>query len=357
MLRFLKPAVFLLLFAAGPLHAQQTVTVAWDRNPESDVVGYILLVGSQSGVYSNSQDVGGATRREITLQPGTYFFALRAYNSMGLISAPSSEASVTIGTTPGPPVTVTWQMVWQHDSTGQMVAWGMSGLNLVKPSSVGPGRVDDPEWRIKATADMNADGKKDLLFQHDSAGFLAVWLMSGDTLLEAKLLSPGQLGDPRWQLVGAADMNDDQKPDLVFQHPVSGHLSAWYMNGTSLVQGVALTPGQVSDSNWRIVAVSDLDGNGRPDLVWHHATAGRITSWLMDGVRMVAPGPFSIDTTDSPDWKPRTMADVNDDGQADLIWLHSTGHLAAWLLNGRHVISTDPLNPSRVTQGWRPIGR
>jgi len=27
----------------------------------------------------------------------------------------------------------------------------------------------------------------------------------------------------------------------------------------------------------------DLDGDGKADIVWHHATTGEVSAWLMDG--------------------------------------------------------------------------
>src|SRR6516164_1292087 len=71
----------------------QAATVTWAQNPESNIAGYKLFYGTQSGVYSTSIDVGNVTTWQLTLTPGqTYYIALQAYNTAGLYSPYSAEA-------------------------------------------------------------------------------------------------------------------------------------------------------------------------------------------------------------------------------------------------------------------------
>jgi len=75
-----------------------SVTVAWDPNKETDVVGYKVFYGTRSGVYSLSPAVGKVTTWTVNdLTPGvTYYFAVQAVNSSGLTSPLSLEVSTTI---------------------------------------------------------------------------------------------------------------------------------------------------------------------------------------------------------------------------------------------------------------------
>jgi hypothetical protein len=68
-------------------------------------------------------------------------------------------------------------------------------------------------------------------------------------------MSPAELTDTNWRIVGVADMNMDQRPDLVWQNVVNGGIGVWFMNGVSIIYGTRFTPPSVSDPNWRIVAV------------------------------------------------------------------------------------------------------
>jgi hypothetical protein len=74
-----------------------SVTVAWTPNPEPDIAGYKVYVGTNAGRYSTVLDAGKGTNQMITnLAAGwTYYFAVTAYNTSGLESDLSSEVSYT----------------------------------------------------------------------------------------------------------------------------------------------------------------------------------------------------------------------------------------------------------------------
>ena len=59
------------------------VTLTWDANTESDIVGYKLFYGTSSGNYAVTVDVGHSSTFTITdLEGGmTYYFAATAYDT------------------------------------------------------------------------------------------------------------------------------------------------------------------------------------------------------------------------------------------------------------------------------------
>ena len=58
---------------------------------------------------------------------------------------------------------------------------------------------------------------------------------------------------PSWKIRGVADVNNDGKPDLIWQNTANGGLSVWFMNGIVMVSGTSFAPGMVADLNWKVV--------------------------------------------------------------------------------------------------------
>ncbi len=77
------------------------VTMAWDPNPEADMAGYKVYIGTSPGAYTQSIDVGHVTAFAVPgLLPGeTYYFALTAYDIFANESGFSSEVSAVIPVT------------------------------------------------------------------------------------------------------------------------------------------------------------------------------------------------------------------------------------------------------------------
>jgi len=56
------------------------------------------------------------------------------------------------------------------------------------------------------------------------------------------------------------------------------------MQGTTIASNAVVT--QVPDLGWHIAGIGDVDGDGRADLVWHHASSGQVVVWLMQGAQI-----------------------------------------------------------------------
>jgi hypothetical protein len=73
------------------------ITLEWDPNPEPEVVGYYVYVGTQSSTYTRVINTGPQVFARVSpLDPGvTYYFAVTARSSDGLESPFSDEISYT----------------------------------------------------------------------------------------------------------------------------------------------------------------------------------------------------------------------------------------------------------------------
>jgi hypothetical protein len=74
--------------------------LTWEPSNDPTVVGYRVYYGPTSKVYGAPVDVGNDTTHTVTgLDDGRYYFAVTAYNAIGLESGYSNEVSngVVIG--------------------------------------------------------------------------------------------------------------------------------------------------------------------------------------------------------------------------------------------------------------------
>lgn len=100
------------LFTIVSSFAENSATLAWDPNIESDLAGYKLYWGPSTGNYMHVFDVGNVTQYKLFgFTPEVVnFFAVTAYNADGLESDFSNEISVPFSAVhpiPSAPLNVT----------------------------------------------------------------------------------------------------------------------------------------------------------------------------------------------------------------------------------------------------------
>jgi hypothetical protein len=76
--------------------------------------------------------------------------------------------------------------------------------------------------------DFNADGRADIVWQ-DTGGQVALWLMSGATVLTAHHVATVA----GWTPVLAQDFDRDAHADILWRH-TSGDAALWLMNGPTI---------------------------------------------------------------------------------------------------------------------------
>ncbi|HEV2394230.1 MAG TPA: fibronectin type III domain-containing protein [Verrucomicrobiae bacterium] len=91
-----------------PAQAVANVTLAWDPSPSSNIAGYRVYSGTISQAYNNVTDAGTNTTATVSslLVGMTYYFAVTAYDSLGLESPFSQEISYSVPVLQSSPPTV-----------------------------------------------------------------------------------------------------------------------------------------------------------------------------------------------------------------------------------------------------------
>jgi hypothetical protein len=106
--------------------------------------------------------------------------------------------------------------------------------------------------------DFNGDGKLDVLWHNQATGDLYVWFLDGTVAAGGSYLTPGRIPVGPWQIRGVADLDGDGKADLLWQHQTTGELYAWLMDGVAMRGGSYLTPRSVPATPWQIRALADF---------------------------------------------------------------------------------------------------
>lgn len=256
-------------------------------------------------------------------------------------------------------------LLFQNDD-GLLAAWLMNGAELSSAAFLTPSHVGDAAFRIVGSGDFNRDGQPDIVFQHVD-GTLAVWGMQGTALDAAALPNPNHPGDKNWRVAAVADVNRDGKADLVFQH-TRGTLAVWQMNGLTLSTATLLDPSHPGDFRWKVVGAGDLNGDEKADLIFQHAD-GTLATWLMDGTKLTTASLLDPPHPGDINWRVVAVGQYGSaltamssgetarpealTGKVDLIFQHRDYTLAVWFLSGAKLETAQLLKPSNSGATWR----
>lgn len=205
-------------------------------------------------------------------------------------------------------------LLLQHQTNGTVTLHRLDGFTKTGEQVI-PIASGTP-WRIVATGDVNNDGFADIVWQHFGLGRIYVWFMKpsggfagyagpGGAFYGDFLREPNQtiltLGATTLGGVGTGDVNGDGRTDLILQDDVTGALRVWYLDSWTVVTQASLNP-PVVNPLWKIRAVADYSGDGRPDLVWQHITNGGLYLWILNGASLGSSGYLSSQSV-NPIWR------------------------------------------------------
>ncbi len=214
--------------------------------------------------------------------------------------------------------------------------------------------LDDPnvvnDTNVLRTVDLNGDGNMDLVMANLSSNHVTVLLGAGDgTFPNANSYAAG----PQPTSIAIADFNGDGRPDIAASDSaLDGVVTILFGTGSGTLQAAPLYR---SGSIPALFAIGDLNGDGKLDLI----TASHLTptaGGIGSGVAMLGNGDGSFQAPaiwSTTGVNAVALADLNGDGKLDLVATNPTpgnGNVAVYLGKGDGTFQS----PVTLTAGTTP---
>ncbi|HTK77731.1 MAG TPA: VCBS repeat-containing protein [Gemmataceae bacterium] len=241
-----------------------------------------------------------------------------------------------------------------HDSYAITVLLGdgRGGFAPVRGSPFTGKDGQHPHTHGLALADVNGDGKLDMVIGNNDDGDVSVLLGDGRGGFTRAPGSPFPVGESPYP-IAIGEVNGDGHPDIVAPNSGPNNLTVTVLlgDGRGAFRPAPASPFRVADGPY-FVALGDVNGDGKPDIVATHDDSSAVSILLGDGRGKFRPAPYS-----PLDIGRRAMgvvvADVNGDGHADLVAAAGDG-VRVLLGDGRGGFRPAPGSPFASGKGvWR----
>ncbi len=218
-----------------------------------------------------------------------------------------------------------------HDASGNSLAYPQSPLSFTNQATFSTLSSTVAAPASDAVADLNGDGKADLVVASASANAISVTLGNGNGTFQAPLTYFAQAPSS----LAIADVNGDGIPDIVAGSLNSYNVSVLFGNGDGTFQAArTVAAGQYP----KTAVVADVNGDGIPDIVV--ADFGHISgpTGVNNAVGILlgnGNGTFQAEQTYVSGVEPIGLAvgDLNDDGYPDIAVTNQLNSTVGVLLN------------------------
>jgi len=214
----------------------------------------------------------------------------------------------------------------------------------VKSFSPWPGYAMDHGYFL--AADINGDGKTDLIHVVTNTDYVNVWISKGDGTFDVKSFSPwsGYAMGNGYFLVG--NFTGGKKADLVHIVTNTDYANVWTSkgDGTFDVKSFSPWPGYAMGNGYFLVG--DVTGDKKADLVHIVTNTDYANVWTSKGDGTFDVKGFSPWPGYAMDHGTFLMGDLNHDGRKDLIhFVAGTDYANVWLSKGDGTFNVTPFTP------------
>ncbi len=183
-----------------------------------------------------------------------------------------------------------------------------------------------PGWAVAASADINGNGKDDILFVHENTiGYYADGLQSGWTDLGS--FTSG------WAVAGCADFDGNGKADILFNND-NLNLLGYYSDG----QAAKWTQLGGYAAGWAVAGCADFDGNGKSDILFTNSKLNSM-GYYADGL----PTGWKDLGSFTSGWSVAGCGDFDGNGKSDILFTNSSLNAMGYYADG-------------LPTGWKDLG-
>ncbi|GAP97208.1 FG-GAP-like repeat-containing protein [Leptolyngbya sp. NIES-2104] len=184
-----------------------------------------------------------------------------------------------------------------------------------------------------------------LIGELDDKGNLINGLAPGLYTIEVSLAN--QVSSAVYQLNVAVNA-DANLNNIFWRNAPSSEAMNWKMNGVT----IAGEP-KYGDlpAQWQVQGAADLNDDGEDDLIWRDTINGSVVFWMFKGGEVIDGG--AVGSSVPLDWQIAAVKDLDGDLQADIVWHNANGgQVAIWMLKDAKVVGG---NIFTVGTGWKPV--
>ena len=220
---------------------------------------------------------------------------------------------------------------------------GAGGFTVTQSSPWSDYALPNGNW---LSADLNGDGRLDMVHAVNNSDYVHTWISNGDGTYAVGTFRPWAgyaIPNGVWL---TADINGDGKTDIVHAVANSDYVHTWISNGNGTFNVGTFRPWAgygIPNGNWM---TADLNGDGKADIVHAVANTDYVHTWMSNGN-----GTFNVGTfrpwagygIPNGNWM---TADLNGDGKADIVHaVANTDYVHTWMSNGNGSFNVGTFRP------------